>query len=342
MSKQMLRSTRVGAIFIVAYVFVGLILGWTSFYSRPMKIDKAASFHQTVWNNITEKGRSGADPDVLVRIHSARVLFPALMQIPRFAGLSPEQAFSLVRLISAILALVLFHWLLLHWFTDELAFCGTLFMAATMPLTFNQWYELPTDFLEIIIFTIGVWAIYRSKYVALCIVTFLGTFNRESTAVLPFFLFFTLFDLKKFRWILPVAAAGFCWLIPLLFLRWWVGALEPHGYGLGWQHNTTGLLQLFSNPHPYNNYLFWIYLFGAFWVLPYLKWREQPVFFKRLLLAVPVMVVVYLIVGGFLDEPRELVNLYPVLVPAGLVALFPESLIADRGGTVPLRTGLTE
>jgi hypothetical protein len=49
-----------------------------------------------------------------------------------------------------------------------------------------------------------------------------------------------------------------------------------------------------------------------------------------------------LIVGGFLDEPRELVNLYPVLVPAGLVALFPESLIADRGGTVPLRTGLTE
>jgi hypothetical protein len=73
-----------------------------------------------------------------------------------------------------------------------------------------------------------------------------------------------------------------------------------------------------------------------------LKWREQPVFFKRLLLAVPVMVVVYLIVGGFLDEPRELVNLYPVLVPAGLVALFPESLIADRGGTVPLRTGLTE
>jgi hypothetical protein len=308
--------------FVFIYCILGIILGWTSFFSRPMKVEVAAGFHEQVWNNLAVQGTSGNSEEPLIRIHSSRILFPALMQIPQLVGASPEQAFSLIRLASAIATLILMHLFLLNWFNDELAFCGTLFMAATLPLTFGQWFELPTDFPEIIAFTLGIWAIYRSKYVLLCIITVIATFNRESAAVLPFFLFFVLFDTKEWKWLIPVAVVGFSWLLPLLTLRWWVGAMEAHGYGQGLAHNTQGLLELMSNPHPYNNYLFWIYLFGAFWVLPYLRWKDQPAFFKRLLIAIPVMLVVYLAVGGYLDEPRELVNLYPVLVPASLFALF--------------------
>jgi hypothetical protein len=159
---------------------------------------------------------------------------------------------------------------------------------------------------------------------------------------LPFFLFFKLFNLKDFRWLVPVGATGFAWFLPLVFLRWRVGAFEAHGYGQGLQHNSTGLYQLIINPHPYNNYLFWIYLFGAFWVLPYLKWKSQPQFFKRLLISLPIVLAVYLVVGAYLDEPRELVNLYPLVVPAGLFALFPDfHFVKDKTGSNESHTETT-
>ncbi len=316
---------KIKTIFVITYIFIGIILGWVSFYSRPMKVNEAAKFHQTLWENLSERGKSGNSEEPLIKIHSSRVLFPALMQIPQKIGLSTEQSFSLVRLITIILALILFHSFLLEWFSDELAFCGTLFLAATVPLTFNQWFELPTDFIEIIVFTLGVWAIYRAQYLWLCLIIIVGTFSRESTAVLPFFLFFGLVSLKDFKWLLPVAAVGFSWLLPLLFLRWWVGAFEAHGYGFGLSHNLQGLQELLVKPHPYNNFLFWIYLFGTFWLLPFFRWKSQPVLFKRLLISLPIFLAVYIFVGGFLDEPREIVNLYPLLVPASLFALFPNS-----------------
>jgi len=286
-----------------------------------MKPD-GARLQQTLWYNLAVKGTSGSREDPVVRIHSSRVLFPFLMQVPQALGVAAEHSFSLIRLLSIFLALMISHWFLLHWFDDALAFAGTLFMAATLPLTFTEWFEIPTDFVEIIIFTLGIWAIYRSKFALVCVLTLIGTLSRESTAVLPFFLFFSVFERKSLKWLLPVVSAGLCWLIPLLILRWWVGAFEAHGYGLGIRHNIEGLSQLLMNPHPYNNYLFWIYLFGAFWILPYLRWKAQPGFFKRLLVAIPFVVIVYVVVGGYFNEPRELVNLYPILVPAGLIALF--------------------
>jgi hypothetical protein len=309
--------------FLLTYLFIGLILGWVSFYSRPLKIDYASKFQQAVWVDFTGDGNVGEFNDPVLKIHSSRILFPALMQIPHKLGLSVEKSFSIVRLLTGILALILFHAFLLYWFSDELAFAGTLFMAATLPLTFNNWFEIPTDYIEIIVFTIGIWAILESRYGLLCALVFVGTFSRETTAVLPFFLFFKLFSLKDFRWLIPVFCSGLAWLVPLVALRLWVGAVEAHGYGHGFVHNFDGLYEFVKNPHPYNNYLFWLYLFGAFWFLPYLGWKHQPDYFKRFLIAVPIMVVVYFSVGGFFDEPRELVNLYPVLVPASLWALFP-------------------
>ena len=97
-------------------------------------------------------------------------------------------------------------------------------------------------------------------------------------------------------------------------------------YGDSIYHNSHGLAAFLTNFNPYNNYLFCLYLFGPLWVLPFVYWRRQPRFLKRALLSLPVFLAVYGFLGGFLDEPREIINLYPLLVPAGLFAILGEGV----------------
>ncbi|MGH9843908.1 MAG: hypothetical protein ACREEM_34670 [Blastocatellia bacterium] len=309
--------------FLLIYLFLAIITGWMSFYSRPMKVASAVELQQTVWDNLSERGKAGRSENYLAKIHSSRILFPALMQLLVKFGLSGEKSFSLLRLVSIFAAFIVFHAYLRQWFADDLALCGTLFLAATVPLTFNNEFEIPTDFL---VFIAGFWAIFRAKYLWLYVIVLVGTLNRESTAILPFFLFFVTCGFKRAAWLVPVVLSGICWLVPLFVLRWWTGALEPHGYGKAFQHNIPGLLTLLANPHPYNNYLFWVYLYGAFWFLRFVGWKRQPYAFRRVLISLPLCVAVCFLVGGYFDEPREIVSLYPILVPASLITLFPTSL----------------
>ena len=311
--------------FWAIYLILGVITGWLSFYPRPLDIRVAAEFQQTIWTNLGEQGASAADSHPLMRGHGSRVLFPALMQIPITAGVSIERLFALLRLVTIIGTYLLFHLFLRIWFEDELAFAGTLFVAATVPLTFNNYFEQPTDFPEIIVFTIGIWAMYRRRYSILYMAIAVGTLNRETTAVLPFLFFFALFERHTTAWVKPVLIALACWAAPWVALRLWtVGSLTwPHSGSMA--HASEGLVSLFREPHPYNNFLFWFYLFGAFWIVPYVGWASQMRFFRRLLIAVPVVTVLVAVAGGYVNEPRLLVMLYPILVPAGLFALFPSS-----------------
>ncbi len=320
------RATLIPLRFLAVYLFLAVITGWLSFYPRPLRGEPAAAFQQQIWERLPDREASAHEGYSLEKVNASRVLFPALMQLPRKLGFPGEKAFALLRLVTIFAAYALFHRYLRLWFSEELAFCGTLFVAATVPLTFNNLLELPTDFPELLLFTLGLWAIHQRRYLLLYPVVVLGTLNRESAAVLPFFLLFTTFDTRHRDWLIPVLLAGLCWLIPLVLLRLWTtGTLQsPHMGSVS--HNLPGLLEFVSNPNPYNNYLFWLYLFGAFWVLPFLAWKQQPVFFRRLLLSVPIFLLVYSLGGGYYDEPRELVNLYPLLVPSGLIALFPSAL----------------
>jgi hypothetical protein len=307
---------------LAVYVVLGVILGWTSFHQRRMDVSEAAALQTAVWDNLATPGSLDPSSSPLLPVHAGRVLFPLLMQVPELLGASPERAFALVRLLTILAALVVFHGFLRRWFSDEVAFSGTLFLAATLPLTFNSYFEIPTDFLEILVVTCGVWALHAQKLLLLCGIVMVGSLNRETTALLPLLLLLegiNRLDRRRLGW---VALAGLAWLVPVVVMRLWaVGDLSwPHGNSM--VHNVPGLRAVLTNPHPYNNFLFWAYLFGAFWLLPYLRWQRQPPFFRRMLLAVPMVVVVFALTGGYLDEPRELVLLYPILVPTGLFALF--------------------
>ncbi|HWP45326.1 MAG TPA: hypothetical protein VNO14_18935, partial [Blastocatellia bacterium] len=178
-------------------------------------------------------------------------------------------------------------------------------------------------FPELIVFTVGLSLIYYKRDLLLALLIFIGTLNRETTAFLPLILLLNRFDRKAIWKCIPtVALAGFAWLIPLLLLRYWKGIGVMGIYGDSVVHNVAGLKAFFSNFNLFNNYLFYLYLFGPFWLLPLIKWKNQPLFFQRTLLSLPAFIIIYLFFGGFLDEPREIINLYPILIPSSLFALF--------------------
>ncbi|PYQ48321.1 MAG: hypothetical protein DMF78_21540, partial [Acidobacteria bacterium] len=98
------------------------------------------------------------------------------------------------------------------------------------------------------------------------------------------------------------------------------------------RHNLTGLAALRSHPHPFNNFLYPLYLFGPFWVLPLWRRHVLPACLRGAVLAAPLFMVVVLFRGGF-NEPRQLLLLSTVLIPAGLIALFGRS--ASSGVDAP-------
>jgi len=300
---------------------LALVTGAVSFFARQKPVDEAASLQQKVWLAFKDRNLQPSE-EHLVFVNGARILMPALMAaVAGFTGIAWPQAFSLIRLLSIICAYCIFYIYLSRYFSAHESLLGLLFLAATIPLTFNNQFEIPTEFPEIIVFSLGLMCILDGRDWLLCLVILVGAFNRETTCFLPLILLFVRWT-KPLSWsiVLRIAVAGFSWLVPLIFLRWWLGI------GWRWQHsdslahNLPGLARFFSNFNPYNNYLFYLYLFGILWAAPLLFWSSQPPKLRRALLTVPIITAVYLFGGGFMDEPREIVPLYALLVPAGLYA----------------------
>ena len=263
----------------------------------------------------------------LLYLMSNRILFPiTLATVVRLTGISWAYAFSLLRLTSIFVMYLTFLWFLARLFSTLYAILGILFIAATVTLTFNIPYEVPTDFPEIWFFTLGMFCILERRDLLLCAIIFCATLNRETACFLPLILLFVRWSWPlRIRTAAVASAAGLCWLFPYVVLRrYWMatGVLEREAnfqrnfFG----HNLPGLRHFFTNFNPFNNYFFYAYLFGVLWILPYAYWRAQPKDMRRVLLTVPIIFSVYFCVG-FLNEPREIVLLYPLLVPAGLYAL---------------------
>jgi hypothetical protein len=314
--------TKQRLLFVALCLQLALVTGAVSFFARQRPVTEAAALQRDAWLSFKERRlQPGMEPWTL--LYSARILMPALMATAvEVTGMTWPQAFSLIRLLSILCAYYIFYIYLKRYFSDFEALLGLLFLSATIPLTFNNWMEIPTDFPEIIIFSLGMMCILEGWRWLLCLVILIGTFNRETTCFLPLILLFVEWPKRlSLPFLFRIATAGFSWLIPLVFLRWWMGMGEQWVYGDSLSHNAAGLARFFSNFNPYNNYLFYLYLFGVLWVAPLLLWNSQPPKLRRALLTVPLITIVYLFGGGFMDEPRELVPLYALLAPAGLYAL---------------------
>ena len=217
------QGRRLAVCFVLANTAV--VTGAVSFFARPLKLEASVKVQRAVYEGMATRGGAGGSEDWLVRSHACRVLMPALMGVVADGlGLGWPRAFGLVRLISIMAAYAMLFLYLRQLFTEPVALSGVLLVAATVPITFSNWHELPTDFPDVFFWTLGLLLIRRQSLLLFTAVVFLATLNRETSLLLGTLLCVrcTTGTNQSFRrgWLLAVVLA---WALPYFWLKWWTG-----------------------------------------------------------------------------------------------------------------------
>lgn len=115
-----------------------------------------------------------------------RILFAAVLKVAtRFSILSVGQWYLLLRILSAVLAYFAFWWVLTQvvGVSGLLAAAGQLLLSFSMIFTFNHGWEHPTDFIDLLFFSLFVGAALKKQRVLLAVLMLLASCNRESTVL---------------------------------------------------------------------------------------------------------------------------------------------------------------
>ncbi len=224
------------------------------------------------------------------------------------------------RFIFFFLSFVLFHIYLKKWFDNKLAMIGTLSVIASLPLTFNNWYCIPTDIPELITFILGAMWIRDNKYKNLFILIPIATFNRETAIALVLLYFLHNIDRERPAVLIKRTAVYFLlWLIPYFSLASIFGVREYVGV---WSRNITRLLDAFKSASPYNQNFFLFYLCGFYWILAFRNFRKKDVFLKRSVIVMVVYFLAAFLKLGGIYEVRMFIPFYVFVIPLGLFSLF--------------------
>lgn len=318
------------------YIWLALVTGAVSF-QRKLPVAVAAEWQHSSWDAIASRGRvfrlvgddvtlSSDRQDLNLVMYAQRPLLPILLAgIVRFTGLPWPYAFSALRLLSIVACYLAFDAYLRRWVAQPLAILGTLLLVATIPLTFKDWWEIPTDFPEILFLTLGLACISSERYLMLVLVTGLATLNRPTGFFLPLLLLLSCGSFGEVRSrVRPLILCSLVYLGLTALIFWWMTFLPSSGLlQLAFSAPSHALAGLLRAPHPYNNFFYYGYLFGPLWLLPFFRPSHLPHLLARALLIAPVHVVVAFFGGaGRIDEPRQLCLLFPILIPAAVVALW--------------------
>lgn len=114
-----------------------------------------------------------------------RVLFPlALLAVTRVGGLDANDAFILLRLATAALALLAVWWTArsISACSPKLAAAGTLLVAFGLVLTFQFAWEHPTDLFDVLFVALMTWAVAKKRALLLLGIAVVAAMNRESAA----------------------------------------------------------------------------------------------------------------------------------------------------------------
>jgi hypothetical protein len=346
-AKPLLRRPGALALF---YFALACLSGAESFTGRRESVHFAAEKHLEGWQAFLRHGFDAQGrpvEDVNVGAYGRRPLILAVVEAASaVTGLDWTVSFSFVRLLTIFVAYLVFHEYLRIWFREELALLGTLYVAAALPLAFvSNWWEIISDYPELLVFTLGMWCLHTRQYLVLTAVAFLGSLNRETTGLL--LVIAGLVTLLTWRRSPPDWRASLAvfvgWGAATILLMQWLTAGSPVAlpserlFMMG--INLSGVVELVASAHPYNAYLLPLPFFGLAWVLPLLAWRRLPVVLRAGVLATPLFVAIVFALGA-LYEPRQLMPLFPILVPASLFAVFPPSdSLTDHtsGGSLTIR-----
>jgi hypothetical protein len=246
----------------------------------------------------------------------------------RVFGLSINNAYIFQRWAFIFLAFICFHFYLKKWFDTKLSFVGVAFLAAIMPLSyFNHLQESAP--LLLLTFLLALWAIREHKLFWYMVILFIGALNNETMLVLP--LVYFCYNIEKFEfrhlWRLSVITLGSC--LPayaaagiIRYITRDVPRLEKV-----WQlpDNIQGVIEhIRFTPLEYwdAEFLYFVFLFGAFWVFSFLAFSDKPLFLKRAAIMLPIFVIIHFMVS-IIKEVRLLLPLSFIIIPMALFSLFP-------------------
>ena len=258
----------------------------------------------------------------------------------RLLGLSVPHAYMLQRWLFVWLALLLFYVYLRHWFRPGASLAGVCFLAAVLPLTHLSDLQESAPFL-MVSFLCGLWAIRAARPLLFLLALLVGALDNETTLILAAVWF--LADLKGWRpqplWSATWRSAALA--VPAVFVTFAIRYLtrdRPH-LGGAWHlpDNLWGIGNgLLFSPLEYwrDDYLWFLILYGPLWVFAYLDWRRKPPFLRAGLLMAPLFVAAHFITG-IIAEPRQMVPLAYVLIPAAFFWLFAGETVASTSPVNP-------
>lgn len=243
-------------------------------------------------------------------------------------------AYIIQRWTFTFLGLICFHFYLRKWFGVAASFAGVLFLAAILPLSYQEDLQESSSLL-FLTFTAGLWAIRDRKTIALLLVYLVGGLNNETMLSLPLVYFFYNYKSRRIGDLIVLCRDTLLTSLPLLLT---VGPMRyitrdhPHLGGTIWQlpENLNGILFDLTNTNVIRlfgaTYFYVFFLFGMFWIYAFIRYKQQPLFLRRASLMIPFFIAAHLITG-IISEVRQMVPLSGVIIPMALYTLFPSERV---------------
>jgi hypothetical protein len=244
---------------------------------------------------------------------AAEALSPAFQSLTNKPFRAVESSYLILRWFFITFALLLFHAYLRTWFEGPWVLAGVFLFAALHPASFFFYWFQPASALDLVLWLIAAVVSRRGRggwwLVAL---VFVGAFNRETIVFVTVIHFALRFGREPTVALLARCAAIFAaWAVVFLGLRFVLG-FHPADVPAA-----TSFGQNFSSP------MWWVYalcFFGALWLLPFRRWKEQPEELRRLLFFLVPYLILQLVFGR-VREVRLLLPLAIVLIPMTLNVL---------------------
>jgi len=227
--------------------------------------------------------------------------------------LTVPQAYVLQRWGFVFLAFVGFHFYLRKWFDERGSFTGVLFLAAVMPITYQNHLQESAPLL-LFTFLLGLWTIREHRDLWFLVTLAIGALNNETILCLPFVYF--CYNWKRFevRHLLKLAAATVGLALPALMLTAQIRYITRNQPHLG--SFATHPADLWSVP-----YLNFILVFGVLWYFAARRFRSKPLFLRRASYVIPLFILIHFITG-IIHESRQMLPLSFIVIPMGLHYLF--------------------
>jgi hypothetical protein len=262
-------------------------------------------------------------------------LFPEAVRI--LTGVSVAGAYAFQRWLFVFLTFAVFHQLMRRWLAPGLCFAGVSLLAALIPFTHRAELQESAPLLALM-FVAGLWAIRDGKRYAFCLILLIGALANETILVLAMGWYAARARNLFGRDFPRVAAETALVSAPALAVT---GAIryatrfQPHlGGAWHWPDNIGGMGSgLLHSPFDWYRvpHLGVFFLFSVLWIYPFVRWKAQPAFLRRVSLIVPVFVFAHMLTG-IIAETRQMIPLAFILIPMSLLAMFPDEAVREGAG----------